>query len=48
MVLVGSTFKTYSSAKLVKYSILIRIVFDSDTGNICSMELCTGGGKKLE
>lgn len=41
----GDLFWTYNPAKIIKYDLLLRMVYESKTGYICNMELYTGAGK---
>uniref|UniRef100_G1Q6F5 PiggyBac transposable element-derived protein domain-containing protein n=1 Tax=Myotis lucifugus TaxID=59463 RepID=G1Q6F5_MYOLU len=41
-------FRTYNPAKITKYSLLVRMVCESDTGYICNMEIYTAEGRKLQ
>jgi hypothetical protein len=40
-------FRTYNSARLTKYGILVRMLCESKTGYIFNMEIYTTQGKKL-
>ena len=40
--------RTYNSGKITKYGVLVRMVCETVSGYICSMEVYSAEGKKLE
>jgi hypothetical protein len=41
-------FRTYSTGKITKYGVLVRMVCEVVSGYICNMEIYSATGKKLE
>ncbi|KAL6421456.1 hypothetical protein ACFW04_013911 [Cataglyphis niger] len=42
------SFRTYNSAKLTKYGILVRMLCEGISGYICNFEIYSGSGAKLQ
>jgi hypothetical protein len=41
-------FRTYNPEKITKYEVLVKMVCEAVSGNICNMEIYSAERKKLE